>query len=81
MAEWSRIESAPKDGRDVLLWFEKEDLGKYDADLIIGHWNEEIKSWTWQMRAYRGYSAAPRYWMPLPKPPFGPRVTIPKDRP
>lgn len=65
MSEWQPIESAPKDGREVLVCFQSRN----GPDWII-----------FTARAYSeqhggtkrdGY-AKPTYWMPLPAPPFLP---------
>lgn len=73
---WQPIETAPKDGSDVLLYFPLEGLSAGFEKVIIAHWRKSAGDlincyWVWQGRAYRGYSEAyqPTHWMPLPAPP------------
>lgn len=71
--EWQPIETAPKDGSDVLLYFPLEGLKGWSR-VVICHWRtigDERGHWVWQDRAVRGYSDAykPTHWMPLPEPP------------
>ncbi len=65
MADWQPIETAPKDGTDILLaahWRGERWLQG------IGRWRDERYQentpgwgWTWY--------ASPSHWMPLPNPP------------
>lgn len=58
--DWQPIETAPKDGRAVLL-------ADKDGDLEICKWREEDRHWatTWS----GGEFVRPAHWRPLPKPP------------
>ena len=68
MSEWQPIETAPKDGTEVLLW---------DGGVYLGHWLS--KTWVWVMaprdaidhRAHLDW-CHPTRWMPLPEPPVSP---------
>ena len=68
-AMWQPIETAPKDGRDVLLWYPLEGLSDTFERVLPAHWAHE--NWVFQGRAFRGYSQAyqPTHWMPLPPAP------------
>jgi hypothetical protein len=67
-SKWRGIDSAPKDGKSILL-FERGCIG-------IGAWraceyDDELKeetAWEWQWDG-EGFSANPTHWMPLPQPP------------
>ncbi len=63
---WRTIESAPKDGTEILLHY-KEYLGSVDF-VVSGHWDEgkSPEESTWQ-HSY-GWGDADN-WMPLPEPP------------
>lgn len=56
--QWRPIETAPKNGTEVLLWdwIEQE---MFSAQFQFGYWNN----------TQRGLSCDPFCWMPLPAPP------------
>lgn len=75
--EWQPIETAPKDGREIIVW-----------GVRGGDWGYTEPEWTWTGARWSGGSlsvpagwyetkATPRYsngfspthWMPLPEPP------------
>jgi hypothetical protein len=59
MSEWQPIETAPKDGSDILAW--------WNGHAVIS-WNARQQSW----ESDDGMVAAkthPTHWMPLPEPP------------
>lgn len=72
MSEWRKIETAPKDGRDVLLYSEiwEETLGAVQ----IASWDRD-EGWIFQSALdidgldddVADYG--PTHWMPLPPPP------------
>lgn len=62
--EWQPIETAPKDGVEVMLYYE-DWLGQKDM-VISGHWDEKGQDSTWEHSL--GYGDADM-WMPLPAPP------------
>ncbi len=59
MSEWLPIESAPKDGKRVILFVPPYGAGS-------GHWDE-----TWHAHFTLNRHAQPTHWMPLPDPPEG----------
>lgn len=65
-AAWRPIESAPKDGRLVLLYPSRCWAEDVDGDCEVGYWN--CDKWIAMGPIavdYRG----PSHWMPLPPPP------------
>lgn len=81
---WQPIETAPRDGSDVLLFFPLDGLDhRNHARTVICFWrlNETYPAtsgWVFQGRAVRAYSSIyqPTHWMPLPEPP----ARTPSDR-
>jgi hypothetical protein len=56
--QWRPIETAPKDGIEILLF----SLG----DIGVCYWSDEMKCWTWGLgKAFLNHS----HWMPRPTPP------------
>jgi len=55
MSEWRPIETAPKDGRDVLTW---------DGDSVYLASFDKDKWWV-----LVEFTVEPTHWMPLPEPP------------
>lgn len=70
MSEWQPIETAPKDGTEVLLW-----LGEPWNRAEKMHWYEPWETWLEVDPAdpneerYGTGSLVPTYWAPLPEPP------------
>lgn len=56
--EWRPIETAPKDGTEILVWLS---WGDYEITL----WEND--RWTWEDRL--SSQPEPTHWMPLPPPP------------
>lgn len=57
--DWQPIETAPKDGEDVLLWIPSE------SDFLIAFWRDDANDWDTQ----DGWlSMTPSHWM-RPEPP------------
>lgn len=54
---WQTMETAPKDGTEILLW----DAGKF---AIVGYWHPLSGHWT-----TGDYALVPTHWMPLPEGP------------
>jgi len=74
--EWKTIESAPRDGTDVLLFFpgykRKVWLGAYDIRETFIHGKLDYRSEGWNIGAMLprfGEKPAPTHWMPLPEGP------------
>lgn len=64
--EWRPIETAPKDGKDILLWSPRINPKWDDVVFVAGWFNG---SWV----AVSGATWAEdevTHWMPLPKPPL-----------
>jgi hypothetical protein len=62
--EWQPIETAPKDGTDVLLWVPD---GTYFSLMMTGSYEGEDMGWCDNARGSPGFD--PTHWMPLPPPP------------
>jgi hypothetical protein len=63
---WQPIETAPRDGEDVLLYI-PEMLGWPESWAIVtGQWDEP----RWSSNALGGFNMGnPTHWAPLPSPP------------
>lgn len=66
LTSWQPIETAPRDGRDVLL--ASDDRGDYGhAAPTLGYWDAEQELWS---TAHGEDTESPKYgphwWMPLP---------------
>ena len=73
MSEWQPIESAPKDGTKILLYYQDR------SRVVCGHWywdgyaKKPRPYWTsdneqlWGRYFHR--ETSPTHWMPLPEPP------------
>src|SRR6476620_3982133 len=60
MNEWQPIETAPKDGIEILLFAR----GQHNDDYWgVGQWSEQSKDWFWS------FAIRPTHWMALPEPP------------
>lgn len=64
---WQLIESAPKDGRMLLLfparcWCDESDCGE------VGYWDPDVQAWEGAGGIAEDYTG-PTHWMPLPGPP------------
>jgi hypothetical protein len=63
MSEWQPIETAPKDGRMILVWRDSGvHLMRWKAIGEHGFWDE------WHVKL-KHLSSHPTHWMPLPDPP------------
>lgn len=76
MSKWQSIETAPKDGTDILLAEISHDRGQISyGEIDIGAWQKEPMSmdeegnsyWYWFTNF--GRVQEPTHWMPLPEPP------------
>ncbi len=67
MSEWQPIESAPKDGRQMLLFVPwKLNL----PDIEVGAWSMYAHSWLIPDRQCGGdVECEPTHWMPIPDAP------------
>lgn len=67
MSEWQPIETAPKDGTAILVWFEPEVW-----DVVF--WSSQRQQWCqgtggWGSDRWSDADAEGAHWMPLPDPP------------
>lgn len=65
---WQPIETAPKDGRMVLLypsrcWCDEDDRGE------VAYWDADFSEWVGIGPIAEDYTG-PTHWMPLPDPPL-----------
>lgn len=71
--QWQPIETAPKDGTEVILWFPFKDIainGHY-GEVSEGDWETGNRTWMeWlvadELWFQEDPSQAPTHWMPLP---------------
>lgn len=62
--EWQPIETAPRDGSEIVLWGPCRPIGsscKYAADANVGWWNSDH----WSTRV-GGETCDATHWLPLP---------------
>jgi hypothetical protein len=74
--EWQPIETAPKDGTEVLLFYPRYRqgifIGHFDVSVHMSHGKETYRSEKWWNGGYGGMfgkEPEPTHWMPLPSPP------------
>jgi hypothetical protein len=73
MAEWQPIDTAPRDGRQILLYQPEEGgcIGPEDFELgyyiFAGRWVVNA----WYCTEYEAFEKSPSHWQPLPEPPNG----------
>ena len=62
--EWKPIETAPKDGTEILMW------SQYDG-IVVGHYSKSVWADGWIIYDARSDTIElhPTHWMPLPQPP------------
>jgi len=68
MSEWQDMDSAPKDGREVLLYFPSITAKK----IFVGHYVKFHGIQYWQagyIRTWHEEGPHPTRWMELPEPP------------
>lgn len=68
--EWSPIETAPRDGTEVLL--ATDDRGDYGKDgATYGYWDADQELWiTFHGESAESPKYGPHWWMSLPKAPL-----------
>lgn len=71
MSEWQPIETAPKDGTDILLGYYPTwpglDLGKGSCE--VAFWHGIKNTWCGRVLLNADGHFSPTHWMPLPPPP------------
>lgn len=60
--DWQPIETAPRDGTQILIVSRYRQLG-----IMIGRWAE--RNGRWAFAEVVGRNVDPTHWMPLPPPP------------
>jgi hypothetical protein len=67
--QWQDIETAPKDGRLILLcWL------NWEQGVRVSRWMKTAQRWTWDgSHSYKVTVGEPAYWRPLPTPPEAPQ--------
>lgn len=66
---WQPIETAPKDGTQVLLWRDETIVGRWQIDDRRPYWTGGDIYWR-GVRWCRDHN--PTHWQPLPEPPVTP---------
>lgn len=67
-SQWRPIDSAPRDGTDILLYCPP--VGKFAEENDIGRWNQSLGQWQMPDHQCGGYGKCdPTHWMPRPAPP------------
>lgn len=72
MSKWQPIETAPKDGTEILLCTFDMD-GYYSKEVTIGYYDDDGSNYCWKAfiddwgRCNNGLFT---HWMPLPEPPM-----------
>lgn len=72
---WKDINSAPRTGEDIWLYFPLEGLDKSWERVKACYWRPDIELWVYKGRACRSYSRGynPTHWQPYteiePEPP------------
>lgn len=78
MSEWQPIETAPKDGTEILLLFTEPPFGAGDTNIAVGFWSNTTSVWDeetpWfaseaDSKPLTAFGAKATHWMPLPPPP------------
>lgn len=78
MSEWQPIETAPKDGSQVLVWDQTEGVCTARFQSHVEEWRASWGSeeWIQDGSVYDDALVArkPTHWMPLPAPPKSPNA-------
>lgn len=65
--EWQPIETAPKDGTNILLFIPE---WRPEYQRVVGHWGRSFFGEKWfDNVGMKALSCRPSHWMPLPEPP------------
>jgi len=67
MSEWQPIETAPRDGTELLAWWPGPGMGLPAIGWQITNWGRIAGSGMWFAHSLVGKQ--PTHWMPLPPPP------------
>src|SRR5687767_272462 len=65
--KWQPIETAPKDGKEILIgWF-----GYFEPSMHVAFWHGRLSCWCQTHQAFTtDKNWQPTHWMPLPEPPI-----------
>lgn len=69
---WQPIDTAPRDGTDVLVLLHPEIAVRHGAKMEICHYEDRPllgETWTAQNRGFSTELAGATHWQPLPPPP------------
>jgi uncharacterized protein DUF551 len=71
MIDWQPIETAPRDGTNIMLYYPLKEVNESWEGIVFCYWNKWENNWVWSGRARRTFSRGfqPTHWMPLPEPP------------
>lgn len=61
--EWQPIETAPKDGSEILGW------SSISGEAYVMWWEAIHSDWVWCINDLEDMFCDPTHWMPLPEPP------------
>ena len=66
--KWQPIDTAPKNGSPILVFWNYVLDGKSWTCYAITRWDEQAHEWT-DVEDSDDYFSEPTHWMPLPEPP------------
>jgi hypothetical protein len=73
MTQWQPIETAPRDGTKVLLFFPRwkdgRVIGSYDVVEQFRNGKREFRTEKWSLPFFVVGEHEPTHWVPLPEPP------------
>lgn len=71
--KWQPIETAPKDGTNILLYEPKNEFNP--PEYFVGRWEKSrdpfIYGTSWECSEYGAFNHHPTHWIPLPDAPKG----------
>jgi hypothetical protein len=67
--EWQPIETAPKNGTEILGWDEEQQEIVFVIWICIQQWDNPYDVFDWVEKGDWANPIKPTHWMPLPKPP------------
>lgn len=71
---WHPIETAPKDGRLILLYPSRCWCDDVNSDCEVGYWDHDFETWAAATSTRAEDYHGPTHWMPLPDPPAPPQA-------
>ena len=67
---WLPIETAPKDGTNILVHWPEMFHCSFTAHWNTGKWSDAPIGWKWSGWSNNAFQVGPTHWQPLPKPPI-----------